>query len=95
MNHRRTLVKVCGITNATDAQSAVEAGVDALGVVLAPSKREVTIEQAIEALADVPPAVTRVGVFVDATPEFVADAVRRVGLSVVQFHGKETPEQCA
>lgn len=95
MNAPFARIKVCGITSADDAHMAVEAGVDALGVVLAPSKREVTIEQAAAALADVPKGVTRIGVFVNAAPEFVADAVRRIGLSVVQFHGDETPEQCA
>ena len=90
-----TRVKICGITNPGDARTAVDAGADVLGVVLAPSSRQVTLEQAERALADVPPEVGRVGVFVDADPAFVADAVERLGLSAVQFHGSETPEMCA
>jgi len=91
----RTRVKICGITNPEDARTAVEAGADFLGVVLAPSPRQVTLEAAERALADVPEVVGRVGVFVDADPAFVAEAVKRLGLTTVQFHGSETPEMCA
>lgn len=91
----RTRVKVCGITRAEDAALAVAAGADALGVVLAESPRCVTLEQAEAALAAAPPFVARVGVFVDAEEAFVAEAVRRLGLHAVQFHGDEPPEACA
>lgn len=91
----RTRVKICGITNPGDAVAAVAAGADALGVVLAPGKRQVSIAQAASVLADVPPLVARVGVFVNADAAFVAEAVKRIGLTAVQFHGEETPEECA
>jgi phosphoribosylanthranilate isomerase len=91
----RTRVKICGITNPGDARTAVMAGADALGVVLAPSSRQVTIAEAARSLAGVPPLVARVGVFVNAKPEFVAEAVERIGLTYVQFHGDESPEICA
>lgn len=92
---RRTRVKVCGITNARDAAVAVAAGADALGVVLAPGPRQVTLAQAAATLAAVPPLVARVGVFVDAEPAFVAEAAVRLRLTAVQFHGAEPPERCA
>ncbi|MDZ4655228.1 MAG: phosphoribosylanthranilate isomerase [Coriobacteriia bacterium] len=92
---QRTRIKICGITTATDAAMAVDAGADALGVVLASSAREVTLDEAEKALAGVPPLVTRIGVFVDADPAFVAEAVSRLGLSAVQFHGDESPADCA
>lgn len=95
MTQQRTRVKVCGITSAADAAAAVRAGADAVGVILAPSPRQVSIETAREILADVPPFVARVGVFVDASTEEVALAVERAGLTAVQFHGSETPERCA
>lgn len=91
----RTRVKVCGLTSAEDAASAVRAGADALGVIMADSPRQVDISTAEEVLAQVPPLIARVGVFVDASPEYVARAVERLGLSAVQFHGSETPEMCA
>ncbi len=75
--------------------SAVSAGADALGVVLAASPREVSIDQAERVFARVPPFVTRVGVFVDAPPAFVAEAAEALGLHVAQFHGGEPPEACA
>lgn len=95
MTQSRTRVKVCGITSAADAAAAVRAGADAVGVILAPSPRQVSIEQAEEILADVPPFVARVGVFVDASEEYVAEAVERLGLAAAQFHGDESPEHCA
>jgi len=73
----------------------VSAGADALGVVLAPSKRRVTLDEAAEVFADVPPLVARVGVFVDAHADEVWEAVARLGLAAVQFHGDEAPETCA
>jgi phosphoribosylanthranilate isomerase len=95
MRTQRTRVKICGITNAEDAAAAVKAGADALGVVLTEGPRQVTLEEAAEALRCVPPFVARVGVFVDAEPEFVAEATARVGLTALQFHGAEAPELCA
>lgn len=94
MQYRRTRIKICGITTATDAAAAVAAGADALGVVLAPSVRQVSLEQAERALADVPPLVARVGVFVDVRADDVWEAVARLGLSAVQFCGDEAPETC-
>lgn len=91
----RTRIKICGLTRAEDAAAAVSAGADALGVVLAPSKRRVTLDEAAEVFAAVPPLVARVGVFVDAHADEVWEAVARLGLAAVQFHGDEAPETCA
>jgi phosphoribosylanthranilate isomerase len=88
-------VKVCGITSPEDASAAVEAGADAVGVVLAESPRRVDLARAREVFAAVPPLVSRVGVFVDADPGEVEEAVDRLALDLVQFHGTETPEACA
>ena len=90
----RTRVKVCGITTAEDARTAISAGADALGVILAPSKREVTIEEAEGILRAVPPLVGRVGVFVDAPEGFVREAIARLSLTAVQLHGGESPTFC-
>jgi phosphoribosylanthranilate isomerase len=91
----RTRVKICGLTRPEDALAAVAAGADAVGVVLAASPRQVTLGQAERVLADVPPFVARVGVFVDAEEAFVAEAVERLGLTAVQLHGDESPARCA
>jgi phosphoribosylanthranilate isomerase len=91
----RTRIKICGITNAADARLAVDAGADAIGVIFAPSKRQLNRTQAALALAHVPPAVARIGVFVDPTLADVLAAVRECGLTAVQLSGHESPEMCS
>ncbi|MDZ4180304.1 MAG: phosphoribosylanthranilate isomerase [Coriobacteriia bacterium] len=92
----RTRIKICGLTQAADAICAVDAGADALGVILyADSPRTIDLERAVEVLGDTPPLVARIGVFVDAPEDFVAEAVERIGLTAVQFHGDESPARCA
>ena len=94
-NVTRTRIKICGLTAAADVAAAVAAGADAVGVVLAPSPRRVTLEQAEAALVAVPPLVSRVGVFVDPSLEEMREAVDRLGLDFVQLCGKESPGLCA
>ena len=94
--NQRTRIKFCGITRRSDAAAAVALGVDALGFVFhAPSPRNVAPEMARDILRSLPAFVTAVGLFVDAPLDVVRDTVVRVGLSLVQFHGEETPEYCA
>ena len=95
MRNIRTRVKVCGLTSAIDAAEAVRAGADALGVILAESRRQVTLTEAERIFAEVPPFVARVGVFVDAPADYVERAVARLALTAVQFHGSESAERCA
>ncbi|MCH8543283.1 MAG: phosphoribosylanthranilate isomerase [Alcanivorax sp.] len=91
----RTRVKICGITRADDALAAARAGADAIGLVFyGPSPRAVTAEQAAAICAVLPPFVTTVGLFVDATEAEVAAVLSRVPLDLLQFHGDETPEYC-
>lgn len=88
-------VKICGITSATDALAAVEAGADALGFMFyAPSPRHVRFDAAAEIIRQLPPFVARVGVFVDPAEEEVRRAIEECGLDTLQFHGDETPEFC-
>lgn len=90
-----TRVKICGITSVADAQTALNAGADAIGLVFyAPSPRAVTIEQAREIAASVGPFVTVVGLFVNADESYVRDVLANVGLHLLQFHGDESPEFC-
>ena len=87
----RVRVKICGITQPEDALVAVEAGADAIGLVFAESPRRVTVAQAVAIVHLLPPWVTAVGVFVNASASTVAETVRRVGLGAVQLHGDEPP----
>lgn len=91
----RTRVKICGVTCPSDAQAAVAAGADAVGVVLADGPRSVSIDEALAALDVVPPFVGRVGVFVDAPLDHVREAACRLRLSAVQLHGDEDPGYCS
>ncbi|MES2182242.1 MAG: phosphoribosylanthranilate isomerase [Pseudomonadota bacterium] len=92
----RTRVKICGITRMEDALSAVERGADAIGLVFYDrSPRNVSISQAIEIASNIPAFVSVVGLFVNAQQGFVDEAIRQVKLDLLQFHGDETPEQCA
>lgn len=86
----RVRIKVCGLTRREDVEAAVDEGADALGVVLwSRSPRAVSVEQAADLLRTVPSFVVRVGVFVGTEVDEVAEAVRRIGLDVVQLHGDE------
>lgn len=88
-------VKICGITNADDAQAAIAAGADLLGFVFYDqSPRAVSIGQAAAIARIIPPWVVRVGLFVDAPPELVGEATSACGLQLLQFHGDETPAYC-
>jgi phosphoribosylanthranilate isomerase len=90
-----TVVKICGITNATDALAATEAGADVLGLMFYEgSPRHVTVKAATEIARQLPPFVIKVGVFVNAPEDAVLRAIGECGLNIVQFHGDETPEYC-
>lgn len=90
----RTRVKFCGLTRAEDVDAAVAAGVDALGFVLWPGSKRAIDEQRLEELAArVPAFVTRVGLFVDADPAWIARCAPH--LDLLQFHGNESPAACA
>jgi phosphoribosylanthranilate isomerase len=90
-----TRVKICGITNLADAQAAVEAGADALGLVFAPSPRQIEIDLARSIVAVLSPRTVFVGVFRDAPIEEVNRISNQVGFDGVQLHGDESPEYCA
>jgi phosphoribosylanthranilate isomerase len=92
----RVRVKICGITRIEDALTAVEIGADAIGLVFyEPSPRNVQLEQAMKIAEKVPAFVSVVGLFVNADADFVRQVISRVKLDLLQFHGDETPEECA
>jgi phosphoribosylanthranilate isomerase len=87
---RPFIVKICGITSPADAEMAVAAGADAIGVNLWPdSKRYVDDGTARDVLAAVPDSVLKVGVFVNAPAAEVAARVASLGLDRAQLHGNE------
>lgn len=87
--------KICGITRIEDALAAVAAGADAIGFVFyAKSPRAVSAGQARAIIAALPPFVTTVGLFVNASACELNETLDAVPLDLLQFHGDETAEQC-
>ena len=92
----RTRIKICGLTREEDVDCAVQSGADAVGLVFYPgSPRHVTLARAIELAKRLPPFVSPVGLFVNAAARDIEDALAALPQLVLQFHGDETPEQCA
>ena len=89
-------VKICGITRLQDLHDACNAGADALGFVFYErSPRHVTIEAAAALVRALPPFVQSVGLFVNAEPAYIESVLQAVPLDLLQFHGDETPTDCA
>ena len=83
-----TKVKICGLSTKEAVKTAVSAGADYIGFVFAPSKRQVTVEQAIELVKFIPSHIQKVGVFVSPSRAELLEAVDKVGLDFVQVHGQ-------
>ncbi|HKI74879.1 MAG TPA: phosphoribosylanthranilate isomerase [Pseudomonadales bacterium] len=92
----RTRVKICGITNAADLAVVVDAGADAVGLIMAEdSPRYISIETAADLAARVAPYVTVVGLFANAPEDTVRRACESVPFDMLQFQGDETDEYCS
>jgi phosphoribosylanthranilate isomerase len=92
----RTRIKICGLTRAEDVRAAVASGADALGFVFYPkSPRYVTAARAGALMSAVPPFVSTVALFVNAGTDMVRQVAAEAPFSQLQFHGDETPQECA
>jgi phosphoribosylanthranilate isomerase len=86
-------IKICGITHPDDAQIAVDAGADLIGLNFVPgSSRELEIKTAVAIAERVAGQIERVAVFRDAMPDEIERVLRRVDLERVQLHGHESEE---
>jgi len=86
-------IKICGLTDPANVRPTVEAGVQALGFNFYPkSKRYLDAELTPKVAIEIPPHVSRVGVFVNATPQDILSRVGACGLHFVQLHGDENIE---
>ena len=83
-----TKVKICGLSSKEAVETAVSAGADYIGFVFAPSKRQVTLEQAAELAKLIPVNVKKVGVFVSPSRAQLLKAIDKVGLDLIQVHGQ-------
>ena len=87
--------KICRVTNRDDALCAIDHGADALGFnFYEKSLRYIAPEKAGEIVFDLPPFVTPVGIFVNASEREIDIAVKLAGLRAIQLHGDEPPEAC-
>ena len=83
-----TKVKICGLSTKEAVKTAVSDGADYIGFVFAPSKRQVTLEQAAELAKLIPSHIQKVGVFVSPSRADLLEAIEKVGLDLVQVHGQ-------
>jgi len=90
-----TRIKICGIKHLDDALKAVECGADAIGLIFVEkSSRYASLTDARVIAESLPPFVTVVGLFMDATEATVREALKVVPLNLLQFHGDESPAFC-
>lgn len=91
----RTRIKICGLTREADVRAAVAAGADAIGFVFyAKSPRFVSPARAAELARLLPPFVTPVGLFVNASEAEVQEALAALPQMLLQFHGDESAADC-
>lgn len=90
-----TRIKMCGTTNIDDATAAASLGVDALGFIFAPkSPRYISPQDGVKVVADLPPFIFKIGVFVDEDLKEINEIIRFLGLNSIQLHGNESEEFC-
>ncbi|MDR0837465.1 MAG: indole-3-glycerol phosphate synthase TrpC [Propionibacteriaceae bacterium] len=82
-------IKICGLRRAEDIAYVNAARPDFAGFVFAPSRRQVTPDEAAALRASLTPGIVPVGVFVDAEPEFAAELANNNTIDIIQLHGHE------
>ncbi|WP_435980020.1 phosphoribosylanthranilate isomerase [Psychrobacter sp. DM4] len=88
-------VKFCGFTRLDDIHTAIELGVDAIGLVFyPPSPRALTIAEAQALTSAIPAFVSVVALVVNMSNDQLIELADNVGFDVIQFHGDESAKQC-
>ncbi|MFM0291267.1 phosphoribosylanthranilate isomerase [Paraburkholderia megapolitana] len=91
----RTRIKLCGLSTPANVAHAIDLGADAIGLVFyPPSPRSVSVVQALDMTREIPPFLSVVGLFVNASPDWITEVTSNVPLTLLQFHGDETQVQC-
>lgn len=91
-----TKIKICGLRTPADIAAANACRPDYIGFILSPGyRRSITREQALSLLAQLEPGIVPVGVFVNAPTDYIQACVDCGAIEVVQFHGQESPADCA
>jgi phosphoribosylanthranilate isomerase len=90
------LVKICGVTNQSDAEAAIEAGADAIGLNVVPrSKRYLDLYPASSWISELSPTVTKIVVAMDPTIDRALHLLSNDWVDALQLHGQESPDFCA
>lgn len=88
-------VKICGITRPDQAEAIAALGVSALGFIAVPNTpRYLSLSAMADWVGSLPSSVEKVGVFLDQDPDTIATWVETAGLTAVQLHGQESPQDC-
>ena len=88
-------VKICGITNESDARICAEAGASALGFNFYPgSSRHVSLDS-LQWIRELAGSADRVAVVVNSQPDLLTQLIESGCFEMIQFHGDETPAHCA
>src|SRR5438046_2317299 len=91
-----TQIKICGVTNPTDARACAELGANMIGFNCYPASPRYVEPVVVRRIADaLPPRTCAVGVFVDAGPAEIRKLANTAGIRCVQLHGDTTPESCS
>jgi phosphoribosylanthranilate isomerase len=86
-------VKICGVTRAEDAEVAITAGADAIGVNFSPTSPRFCEADAARAIVQAVAGRTVVyGLFVNQSRETIRAVVRAIGITGIQLHGDESDE---
>ncbi|MFA5064529.1 MAG: phosphoribosylanthranilate isomerase [Dehalococcoidia bacterium] len=92
-----TIIKICGLTSAEDAVCVAGMGADMIGLVFAPSRRQVDVQKAVDivrCVRQLPQRIAVTGVFVNEPPQTVNDTAAYCGLDLVQLSGDESWGYC-
>ncbi len=87
-----TAIKICGLTTQQDILSVNEALPDYIGFVFAPSKRQISLQKAVQLKQMLSPSIKAVGVFVNETQQNITSIVQKDIIDIVQLHGQETEQ---
>lgn len=91
----QTRIKICGLRSLGDIEAAITAKVDAVGFVFyPPSPRSISVEDAGILITQLPQSIDAVGLVVNPTPNQMEEIRANAAITLWQFHGDETPEQC-
>ena len=94
MNHQ-VHIKVCGLTRFEDMEQLDEAGVQYGGMIFYKKSPRFADGRINAGKVKSYHAIKKVGVFVNASEEYIIEQIEKYGLDLLQLHGEETPELCS